>query len=115
LAKARVLSVRVYQLTETFPNHERYSLTSQIRRCATSIAANLAEGSGRSAPKDQARFTTIAFGSAIELISHLSIACDLNYLDKGDFQKLNLFIKDLTVNISNLKAAQFKRKSNNHQ
>ncbi len=104
--KARELSLKVYRLTEVFPSNERYSLTSQIRRCAISIAANLAEGSGRKSPKDQAYFTTIAYGSMMELLSHLSIASDLNYLTTEELQNIKCHIKDLSVNLSNLKAAQ---------
>ena len=104
--KARELSLKVYRLTEVFPSNERYSLTSQIRRCAISIAANLAEGSGRKSPKDQAHFTTIAYGSMMELLSHLSIASDLNYLTTEELQNIKCHIKDLSVNLSNLKAAQ---------
>ena len=103
---ARELSLSVYRMTEKFPSHEKFSLISQIRRSATSVAANLAEGSGRISAKDQARFTTIAFASLMELTSHLSIATGLNYLSEQEFQNLKPTIRDLSIKLSNLKTAQ---------
>ncbi|MCA9077615.1 MAG: four helix bundle protein [Planctomycetaceae bacterium] len=68
------LSNRVYELTKTFPNEERFGLTSQMRRTAVSIAANIAEGSGRVSDRDFARFLEIAYGSLMETLSHAVIA-----------------------------------------
>ena len=68
------LSVLVYELTEKFPNEERYALTSQMRRAAVSIPSNIAEGSCRSTKKDFCQFLHIALGSAAELETQIEIA-----------------------------------------
>ena len=64
----------VYLITATFPREELYGLTSQLRRCSASIAANLAEGCGRNGDAEFARFCSIAMGSASELEYHLLLA-----------------------------------------
>ena len=66
--------VDIYGITELFPNTEKYGLTSQIRRASVSIASNIAEGSSRSTPKDKARFYTIAYSTAVEVLNQLVIA-----------------------------------------
>jgi four helix bundle protein len=77
---AYALSLQAYRFTAGFPHTEQFGLTSQIRRAAVSIAANIAESSGRSGSRDQARFLHIAKGSAKEVRSHLLIARDLSFL-----------------------------------
>lgn len=72
--KAMDVAVKVYHLTDTFPKNEQYGLTSQIRRAASSISANIAEGSRRKGPKDRVHFFVMAYGSGAELESHLELA-----------------------------------------
>src|SRR3989338_987056 len=72
--KAIDVAVKVYRLTDTFPKNEQYGLTSQIRRAASSISANIAEGSRRKGPKDRVHFFVMAYGSGAELESHLELA-----------------------------------------
>jgi four helix bundle protein len=74
------LAVAVYRATERMPPAERFGLTSQIRRAASSIPANLAEGNGRRSDGDFQRFVSIAAGSVAELESHLLLAGQLGYL-----------------------------------
>lgn len=78
--EAQALALAVYRITSHFPREEMYGLTSQIRRCATSIPANIAEGCGRGSNADLARFIQIAIGSTAELESHLLLATELGYL-----------------------------------
>lgn len=78
--KARELAVMVYKLTESFPDSERFGLTSQVRRSAVSVAANIAEGFSRGGYKDKVRFYAISLGSLTETLSHLLIANDLNFI-----------------------------------
>jgi four helix bundle protein len=68
------LSVRCYQLTKRFPREEAFGLTSQIRRAAVSIAANIAEGHGRDGTAHFVQFLRVAQGSLKELETHLIIS-----------------------------------------
>src|SRR5687767_2747367 len=74
---ARVLAGDTYRITRSFPSEERFGLTMQARRAASSIMANLAEGCGRNGDRELLRFVRIAQGSAAELDSHLVLADDL--------------------------------------
>ena len=75
------LAVKIYNTTQQFPKDEIYGLVSQMRRCAVSIPANIAEGSGRAHSKELCQFLNIASGSAAELESLLIISNRLNYID----------------------------------
>ena len=86
--KAIQLVTDVYKSSEGFPKEERYGLTSQIRRAAVSIPANLAEGAGRRSSKEFAHFLSNSQGSASELETELIIANRLGYLDETTFAKL---------------------------
>jgi four helix bundle protein len=79
------LVVTVYKSTASFPSHERFGLTSQIRRAAVSIPANIAEGTARDSPKEFAYFLSNAQGSASELETELLIAHKLGYLDAKSY------------------------------
>ncbi|MBM3130401.1 MAG: four helix bundle protein [Chloroflexi bacterium] len=86
--KAHRLTLDVYRATQSFPKVEVYGLTSQMRRAASSIPANIAEGCGRSGDAELARFSQIAMGSASELEYHLLLARDLEYLDQPNYERL---------------------------
>jgi four helix bundle protein len=106
---SRTLAVDIYKRTQSFPPEEKYSLISQIRRSALSVSANIAEGTTRASAKDQAHFTTIAFGSLMELFNHLVIANDLGYIKEDEVCKYREKIQTLSVKLSNLKASQITR------
>ena len=106
---SRQLTADIYKQTQSFPSEEKFSLISQIRRAALSVAANISEGTTRTTAKDQAHFTTIAFSSLMELFNHLIIACDLGYMQEGEIKKYREFIRNLSVKLSNLKSSQLKR------
>jgi four helix bundle protein len=86
--KAHLLALAIYKSTTTFPLDERFGLTSQIRRAASSIPANLAEGCGRDGDAELARFAQIAMGSASELEYHPLLAHDLSYVNDADYEAL---------------------------
>ena len=79
----------VYAATKPFPSGERYGLTSQVRRAAVSIPANIAEGSGRGSDRDFARFLRIAIGSANEVEYLLQLSKDLGFLPEETHQDLS--------------------------
>ena len=72
----------VYKLTNDFPNQELYGLTSQIRRAVISVPSNIAEGNAKATAKETIRFIDIALGSLAELDTQLTIAQELNYIEK---------------------------------
>jgi len=82
--KAMALVSAVYQLTRTFPDSERFGLTSQIQRAAVSIPSNIAEGQGRLATKEFRQFLGVARGSLKELETQLLISIDLGYATVED-------------------------------
>lgn len=85
--KAHFLTLTLYRLTKVFPREELYGLTSQIRRCSASIAANIAEGCGRRGNAELHRFLQIAAGSASELDYHLLLARDLHFLRDSEYRQ----------------------------
>ena len=72
----------VYNLTETFPAHERFGLTSQLRRCAVSVPSNIAEGAARNTTKEFINFLHIAQGSLSELDTQLEISFRLKLINQ---------------------------------
>lgn len=86
--KAHELTLAIYHRTRVFPKEEGYGLTSQMRRCGASIAANIAEGCGRRSDQEMNRFIQIARGSASELEYHLLLARDLELLSEREFKDL---------------------------
>jgi four helix bundle protein len=78
--KSMDLVVLVYKATDGFPRHELYGLTSQIRRSASSVPANIAEGQGRRSKTEFRQFFGNARGSLLELDTHVELALRLNYL-----------------------------------
>ena len=79
--KAHRFVLDVYRLTEIFPKHELFGLTSQLRRAAVSVPANFAEGFGKFTKPDKLRFYGIALGSLEECRYYLRLARDLSYAD----------------------------------
>ena len=84
--KAHALTLEVYRVTAAFPRAERFALVDQLRRSASSIPTNIAEGCGRETDRDFAQFINIAAGSASECEYQLLLAKDLGYLD-GDVHR----------------------------
>ena len=82
------MTLAIYAATMKFPRQELYGLTSQIRRCAVSVGANIAEGCGKMGNNEFQRFLQIASGSASELDCELLRAKDLGYLAKPDYAKI---------------------------
>ena len=83
------LAILVYDVTSSFPSEERYGITRQARRAAFSAAANLAEGSAKSGPKEFKRYVDISLGSLAELAYALRLARDTGMLPERDFNRLD--------------------------
>lgn len=90
--KAMEITERVYILTSSFPEEEKYGLTSQIKRSAVSIPSNIAEGAGRNTNGEFKNFLGIANGSSNELFSQLMLSYRLNLVD---FTKVDPILKDV--------------------
>ena len=107
--KSREFTKDIYILTKYFPKDEKYGLTSQIRRAAVSISSNLAEGSARKTYKDQAHFTSMAFSSLMEVLNHLYICSDLDYIDKNTFLNFRKDIEHIGNMLNSLRNVQINR------
>jgi four helix bundle protein len=78
-----------YTLSKTFPKDELYGLTSQLRRAAVSVSANIAEGRSRGSRKDFVQFLRIANGSLAEVETLLTLACEFGYCSNNDIDAIH--------------------------
>ena len=108
--RAHQLVLSVYHTTTSFPRDETYGLTAQIRRSASSIPSNIAEGCGRDGDAELARFCRIARGSASELEYQILLAHDLKLIPSDHFAELSQEVTEikrmLTVLVQKLSALQ---------
>ena len=102
---AHSLVCDVYRDTQTFPKTEAYGLTSLLRRSAASIAANIAEGCGRSGDTEFGQFIRISLGSATELEYHLLLSHDIGLLDDGAYTRLSAQARRIQGMLAGLKRA----------
>ena len=94
--KAHEFTLALYKATALFPADEKYGLTSQIRRAAVSIDANLMEGSHRATKREYHHFTSISRGSAGELKYLLQVGRDLGYFDDAGYSGLSAMANDIS-------------------
>lgn len=85
----------MYALTKRFPHEEVFGLVSQMRRAAVSIPSNIAEGNIRFGKKDNAQFIRIAYGSAAELDTQLSISKDLGYVSEKEYTEASQLLTEV--------------------
>lgn len=104
--KSLELAVFAYDITQKFPQDERFGIISQIRRSAVSIPSNIAEGSKRGTPKDFKQFLRIALGSGAELETQFEISRRLGFLGENEYNDVSIrleeIMKMLTVFISRI-------------
>jgi four helix bundle protein len=100
--KSHALTVSMYNVTAVFPKHEIFGLTSQMRRAAFSIPANIAEGCGRAGSAELRQFLHIALGSANELEYYIVLARDLHILVPKQFQALHPRVVEIKRMLSGL-------------
>ena len=99
----------VYEITESFPDIEKFGLISQIRRAVVSISSNVAEGSAKQSLKDQARFTEMAFGSLMEILNQIILSFKLKFIKEKDYIDIRNYIENLSRQLNALKKSQLKR------
>lgn len=103
---AKALVMEIYKLTKSFPVSERYGLVSQLQRASVSITANIAEGSSRQTPKDQANFSTMAYASLMEVLNLLIISHELGYINQENYQNTRLQVDKVANKINALRKKQ---------
>ena len=96
--KSIELTEIIYKITSLFPKEEIYGLTNQMRRCAVSVASNIAEGAARNSTKEFLQFLSIAQGSLSELDTQLELSLRLNYLNERDY-KDTVFLTTITFKL----------------
>ena len=104
--KSRVLVKSIYQMTRKYSDDERFGLVSQMRRCSISIASNLAEGTARKTMKDKAHFSTMAYGSALELLNQLILSLDLEFINQNEYLEVRIQIEEVTNKLNSLRNSQ---------
>jgi four helix bundle protein len=107
---ARKMKIEIRRISSSFPSHERFELTSQIRRSTDSISSNLAEGSGRASNFDQANFTNIAYSTALETIDHLNTAIDMQYISLEVYEGLRVKLDEIFNKLNSLYKFQITNK-----
>ncbi len=106
--KSKTLTVNIYKLTSIFPKEELFGISNQMRRSSVSIVSNVAEGSGRQNAKEKARYTEIAYSSALELLSQLIISLDLEYIDQESYLVIRTQIEEITFMLDALRKSEIK-------
>lgn len=92
--KAHAFVLTVYSMTKKFPEEEKYGLTSQFRRAAISIEANIAEGYKKLSRADKLRFFNISQGSMEECRDYHILSRDLNYINNQEFEELHCKLEE---------------------
>lgn len=100
---AKNLALLIYKDTKSFPNEEKYGLTSQIRRAIISVSSNIAEGSYRNTKKDQAHFYGIAYSSLMEVLSQVIISFELEYLPTDKYEKIRSEVEKISNKLNTLR------------
>ena len=109
---SKELALNIYRISTSFPDDEKFGLVSQIRRASVSICSNLAEGNSNSSLKHQARYSNIAYSSAMEVLNQLIIASELGYVKKSDYTFLRRKIEGITNKINSLRNYQLRQQTN---
>jgi four helix bundle protein len=107
--EAMILSKEVFILTKSFPNEERYGLTSQVLRSVVSIPSNIAEGAGRQTIKDFSHFLNIALGSSYELETQVILAFNFGYITNEQSNTLIQKLQTIQKMIYNLIKSNFNK------
>ena len=101
--QSKLFVVYIYGLLKSFPKEENYALCDQLRRAVISIPSNIAEGMGRTSPKEQMHFIEIAFGSLNEVMCQLELAHELQYISKQNLCQAEVFYTEIARMLSGLR------------
>lgn len=101
--EGKKLVKEVYRLLKLFPKEEQYAMCDQLRRSVISVTSNIAEGSGRASVKEKIHFLEISYGSLMEVLSQIDIACDLEYITKEEFMNIEVMVENVSRPLSGLK------------
>ncbi|WP_128706490.1 four helix bundle protein [Acetivibrio mesophilus] len=94
--KAKEMANDICELSKKFPPSERYESTSQIRRAATSVVANIAEGNGQLYPTKELTFINTAIGSLAETRYWLEFAHDQDFIQKAEYERIDAQCIEIT-------------------
>ena len=109
---ARKLVNEIYMLQKSFPREEKYALCDQIRRSSVSVAANIAEGSGRISAKEKLHFVEISYGSLLEAFCELQLASDLGYITQNALINISPKFEETAKLLSGLRTSLLKTINN---
>ncbi|NAS11400.1 four helix bundle protein [Poritiphilus flavus] len=102
----------IYNITATLPDYEKYGLMSQLRRASVSICSNIAEGTTRLSNKEKAHFTSISFGSAVEVLNQLILCNELGFISKENYDLLRSKLESITNKLNSLRNYQINKSTN---
>jgi len=102
---------RVYAITLSYPDNEKYCLVTQMRRSVISISSNLAEGASRTGFKDQAHFYQLSYSSLMELLSQIIVSYDLSYIPEEIYSDCRIDIEKISYKLNSLRKSSLKRLS----
>ncbi|MBT1703546.1 four helix bundle protein [Chryseosolibacter indicus] len=100
--KAHAFVLTAYKTSKSFPKEEQYNLTSQLRRAATSIPTNLAEGCGKFTQRDFASYLQNALGSSMEVEYLTFLSFELGYLEIDNFKRMDSGINEVKAMLISL-------------
>lgn len=98
----------IYEMTNEFPQSEKFGLSVQLRRASVSVSSNIAEGTSRSTGKDKAHFSTLAYSSLMEVLNQLIITKELNIIGESDYIRLRKMIGKISNMLNSLRKSQLK-------
>ena len=106
---ARSFVSRLYFITCSFPESEKFGIINQIRRAGISITSNLAEGTSRNSYKEKVRFIEISFSSLMEVLNCLIISNDCGWINDNDLEGVRNDIDNITYKLIGLKNSYIKK------
>lgn len=112
--ESKKLTKIIYQITSSYPENEKFGLTSQLRRASISVCSNLAEGSARITPKDKAHFSTMSYSSLIEVLNQIIISYELDFISESDYLNFGNLIESLSNKINSLRKFQLNESTKNN-